>query len=65
MATFRIVSVPIPYEPQKQGWAVQRSDDDGKSWIDITQALPTEAGAKLAMERLETVARLENPTSNP
>ena len=60
MATFRILSVPIPLEPQQRGWAVQRSDDDGQTWITITQALPTENGAKLAMERLEAVARLEN-----
>jgi hypothetical protein len=65
MAAFRIVGAPMPFEPQQQGWAVQRSDDDGQSWITITQALPTKAGAKLAMERLEAVAQLENLPPKP
>ena len=60
MAIFRIVCKPLPHGADGPGWAVQRSDDDGQVWITITQALPSEDGAKLAMERLEKVARLEN-----
>jgi hypothetical protein len=64
MATFRIVSVAESHR-QQQGWAVQRSDDDGQNWITLIQALPTEEGAKLALERLEAMASLENLPATP
>jgi hypothetical protein len=54
-AKFRLTRVDATPNSKVEGWAVECTDDSGKTWIVLTSILPTETGARLAMDRLQKI----------